>query len=687
MPKHFTRALFNILILSSGGESPASDSNQLWEPVPVYSDEYRPRLVKEGFQMTHALSFAPSDPSIAYLCTDTSQVWRSSNGGQTWKHVGNGMATNGCRSLAVDPVNPERVLAAGFLGVNKKVGKHRKQKLQALYLTEDGGRTWQLVRQANFFRQISKAPLIAYDSSTSDREKTRVWYVGIYDEGLFVSEDGGLGWTRVSRNLTRICDLKEIPGKPGQLLIASESGLFHYKQGTVKKIGEGLPKETCAIAIHPADSDKVIAAAGEKGIYRSTNGGLNFSESNRGLPMVLPNLVSLGMSQKRPYVLYAKAHMSKRRLPFYSEDGGVTWEQGRYGAFAQTRRSQQQFWFSSAFAPHPSDPKQCLVVSSGSGKVFKTSDGGATWDLFGTGYTGARVMDMVSDKAGIILALTDFGLWTSRRGDVYFRDLQIPRFKQASSVHLVGKAGDTIVATVGTWHDQCVAVRQPKGDWKLYPKLHGRFRFLAVHPRNFNEIYIDDFRSLDGGNTWARLSKTVAAISGDVATKLYALEGNTDNQWTSIFVSEDGGERWRRAAPPVQVTRSRINGLVLDPHYKKRFYLATNDGVRVFDGKEWSKKSDKEGLSRDIFGLSYVSVLIADPARPGRLFAGKAAPGRGMSNGIFTSNDSGETWVNITGNLGRGAYVWSLHVDAPNATLYAGTALGLHKLGLDYGEN
>jgi hypothetical protein len=58
-----------------------------------------------------------------------------------------------------------------------------------------------------------------------------------------------------------------------------------------------------------------------------------------------------------------------------------------------------------------------------------------------------------------------------------------------------------------------------------------------------------------------------------------------------------------------------------------------------------------------------------------------------MSNGIFTSNDSGETWVNITGNLGRGAYVWSLHVDAPNATLYAGTALGLHKLGLDYGEN
>ncbi len=633
--------------------------------------------------MTHALTYAPSDPSIVYLCTDTSQVWRSSDGGETWKHAGSGMGVNGCRSLAVDPVNPERVVAAGFLGVEEKAGRNHPQKLQALYLTENGGETWKVVKETNFFRQVSKSSLIAHDSSTSNNDKTFVWYAGTYDDGLFISKDGGFVWEPLAPDLKKTCDLKAIPSKPGQLLIATESDLFHYDKSQTRKIGKGLPAGACAIAIHPADANTVIAAAGVKGIYRSTNGGISFEVSNRGLSMNPPNMVSLAISNKPPFVLYAKAHGAQRRLPFYSKDAGVTWAQGRYGEFTRTHGSQQHFWFSSILAPHPTDPMQCLVVSSGDGKVFKTNDGGATWDLFGRGYTGARVMDMSFDEAGIIIvALTDFGLWTGRRDEVYFRGLQIPRFRESSSTHLVRGAGDIIVATVGTWHDQCIAVRQPNGRWKLHPEVHGDMRFLAVHPRDSNLIYVDAFRSLDKGMTWERLTKQVSAISGLLVDRVYALESK-DDQSSFVLVSEDRGVSWSTHTPPVHVARSRITSLVPDTHDAKRLYLATNDGVWIFDGKNWSRKADKEGLMRDRFGLCYVSALVADPSRPGRLFAGKAAPGRGLSNGIFVSNNGGETWTDITGNLGSELYVWSLRLDTVGATLYAGTDRGLQRLRLD----
>lgn len=677
-----------LFFLLSAGKLHASDGVYVWESVPLYSEKYRPRLVKEGFQMTHALAYAPSDPSIVYLCTDTSKVWRSTDGGETWDPAGSGMATNGCRSLSVDPDNPQRVLAAGFLGVSEKAGEHRKGKFQALYLTENGGNTWEVVKQANFYRQVSKAPLIAYDSSTSQDNKTRVWYVGIYDEGLFISVDGGYAWKPLAPDLKGICELKEIPGKPGQLLIATESGLFSYDKVKTRKIGGGLPINTCSIDVYPADSNIAVAAAGEEGIYRSTNGGLNFSASNGGLSVFPPNLVSLAFSRNSPFILYAKTSESRRRLPFYSKNAGLTWAQGRYGEFARTHGSQPHFWFSSVFAPHPADPRQCLVVSSGDGKVFKTKDGGATWDLFGTGYTGARVMDMSFNEGSMTVALTDFGLWTSARNDVYFRDLLIPRFQKASSVHHLASAGDTIVATTGTWSDQCIAVRQHKNDhWKLYPEYHGNFSFLAVDRKDPDVIYLDNLVSLDRGRTWRRLSRVVSAISDASANTVYALE-TIGAKWTSVSVSVDQGVSWHPLTPPVRVERSRINSLVPDPHSAGRLYLATNDGVWVFDGKKkWSRKADKQGLKRDQFGLCYVSALIADSSKPGRLFAGKAAPGRGMSNGIFVSNDYGETWQDVTGNLGGGIYIWSLHLDTAEMTLYAGTDRGLQKLKLTPGIN
>lgn len=86
------------------------------------------------------------------------------------------------------------------------------------------------------------------------------------------------------------------------------------------------------------------------------------------------------------------------------------------------------------------------------------------------------------------------------------------------------------------------------------------------------------------------------------------------------------------------------------------------------------------GLVPDGFNMTYISALSVDPHQKGHVFAGRAAPGRGASNGIFHSIDSGETWTNISSGFSESMFVWTLHFDQYESVLYAGTDLGLIKL-------
>jgi hypothetical protein len=663
--------------------SPLSRSHSnVWELVPIYSSEYKPRFIKEGFQMTHALSYSPSDPNIMYLCTDTSQIWRSNDSGLNWNHIGNGIMSYGCRSLAIDPYNSDRVVVAGFLGITVNKAKTRKnQHVQAIYLTENGGESWQSVHEADFYRQVSKSPLISYDPTTRKDGKTLVWYIGIYDAGLYISNDGGHSWMPLDSELQGICDIEAVPSKPGELLIATETGLFHYDKKTIYRIGQGLPEHTCAIAIHPNNPKYVFAAVGKEGIYKSEDGGKTFAASNKGLPILTPDITALAISHQHPYILYAKSNASRYRLPFFSMDLGESWNEGKYGDFINTHGKQQHFWFSSIFAPHPNNPYQCLTVSNGDGKVFRTDNGGASWDIFGTGYTGARVVDMSFENGDIYAALTDFGIWKGNVNDEYYVNMNVPKYKGQSSVHLLKKTKDYLIATVGTWNDQCVATKYLDNKWRLHPQIHGRFNSLIINPFDDSTIYLDDIVSFNNGETWKKLSKSVVANSGSKNNKVYSLDKeDTKEANLYISVSEDDGATWKRYSKTAPIDKATINSVIIDPFDEQRCYLASNNGIWIYDGSEWSRKGNNEGLENDKFGRNYINTIVADPAMRGRLFAGKAAPGQGMSNGIFESIDGGNTWNNITGSIGKAAYIWSMHIDTVSRMLYADTERGLFRL-------
>lgn len=645
-----------------------------WEPVPIYDVRYAPARINEGMQMTHALEFAPSNPDHAYLCTDTSQLWRSVDRGLSWRHMGSGLLVNGCRAIAVDPTDPDRVLIAGFAGVDAQRYKRRPVKgLQGIYLTENGGGDWILVRETDFFRQPGKARLIHVVPSKTGA--SHQWFAGTYEEGLLRSMDGGRSWDVVA-NLPGICNVASQPTGDGRMLIATEAGLFGFSSEGIRRLGRGLPVSVCSVAIHPNNPAIVVAAARRHGIFRSVDGGESF---DRVADAVFrgADVASVAVSSVEPVSFLAKAHASRARMPFWSHDDGKTWVRGKYSSSLPTERHGAHFWYASAFTSHPSLPKFWLTVSSGDGKVFASTDAGQTWALYGSGYTGARLMSFHASRDTLTFGLTDFSIWEQRRGEDFFRELDVPRYKRGASVHRLSYSSRSLIATVGTWNDQVLVVGNPGTGWRRFSNIHGSFRHLATEGRN---VYLDDWMSDDGGDTWRRLEFPVVAVGGNNTEPVWGMQATGDS---TVFLQATSAARdWRRATTALPIQSKQVTSVAVDARKHDQLYVGTSGGVWVYRGGQWHSPKTVTGIDKDEFGLNFISSVVADPHLSGHVYAGKAAPARGMSNGIYASRDGGRNWSNISAGLGKTMYVWSLHIDDVERHLYAGIERGIFRMPL-----
>src|SRR3954468_3510444 len=75
-----------------------------------------------------ALAPAPSDPRVCYAARTDGQVYRTSTGGHSWDAGGRIEGYEGLSCLAVDPRDPDWLLAG--------------MEPSALFLSRDGGQTW-----------------------------------------------------------------------------------------------------------------------------------------------------------------------------------------------------------------------------------------------------------------------------------------------------------------------------------------------------------------------------------------------------------------------------------------------------------------------------------------------------------------------------------------------------------------
>jgi photosystem II stability/assembly factor-like uncharacterized protein len=244
------------------------DSGRTWHPASA------------GLGGAYVSTFAvePRRPSTIFAATQSSGLFKTTDGGRRWRRVPIGFPAKAdvrVAAVAADPQQPETVYAAACPGI-ECVGPG------AFLKTVDGGATW---------RKITGLPRLA-EAIAIDPRRTSTVFAGTAQGGLFRSRDGGSSWQWVAR----------VPGVRRPKAYVAD------------------PWTVVAIAIDPLHPDTVYAGSRTGGILKSTDGGTTWAAANTGLTD--KHISTLIIDPRDTDVLFT----STAGGVFRTGNGGETWQ-------------------------------------------------------------------------------------------------------------------------------------------------------------------------------------------------------------------------------------------------------------------------------------------------------------------------------------------------------------------------
>jgi photosystem II stability/assembly factor-like uncharacterized protein len=287
-------------------------------------------------------------------------VWRSYDGGTTFKPVFDHEAVQSIGAITIDPSNPKTI----WVGTGESWMRNSVSVGDGIYKSTDGGRPGERV-----FRipSTSSASSSTRNRATRFTPRSRKALSDSADRGLYKTTDGGGHWNLILKgaNLSTGCASVTMDPKNPQVLMA---GLwdFRRKGWTFRSGGDGPTS--------PSGS----------GLYRFEDVGKSWTEltekSNAGLPAKPWGRVVTVIAPSDPKVVYTLIESIHSAL-YYSGDGGKTWEARDHGQSMIWR----PFYFGNLVvdptnANHLYKPGGAITVSEDGGKSFSYSGGGGHGD-------------------------------------------------------------------------------------------------------------------------------------------------------------------------------------------------------------------------------------------------------------------------------------------------------------------
>jgi photosystem II stability/assembly factor-like uncharacterized protein len=334
----------------------------------------------------------PSGKLTLFVGAASGGVWKSTDGGTTFKPVFDEQSVQSIGAITVDPSNSRNI----WVGTGESWTRNSVSVGDGIYKSTDGGENWTRAGLPDSER-IAK---IIVDPRAADTVYAcvpgRLWSDSA-DRGLYKTTDGGNNWALVLKgsNLSTGCgSLAMDPSDPDVLF----AGLwdFRRKGWTFRSGGDG-PK-----------------APSGSGLFRSSDGGKTWTEltaqSGNDLPPKPYGRIALAIAPSNPKKVYAFIESTDSKL-MISNDGGASWAAGD--------KSQWMVWRPFYFANLIVDPKDDKRVYKTDGAMILSEDGGKSFSAIG-GFSGMHgdVHDVFVDPANSqhVFAGDDGGLWISFDG-------------------------------------------------------------------------------------------------------------------------------------------------------------------------------------------------------------------------------------------------------------------------------
>lgn len=603
------------------------------------------------------LAYDPVNANIVYAGTWGSGMYKSSDGGATWRVINSGLDNLYINSLAIDPRQPQILFAGTF---------HR-----GVYQSTNGGESWQpsgsgLNAEAVVYTLVIDPlhPNLLY-AGTRANTAAPPW-----GGGVFKSVDGGASWTQQPTiGEDYIYGLAIDPVTPTTVYCATHSqGVWKTTDGgALWKLSSGGLSDysTRALAVNFLHPATVHVGTWHYGMmFKSNNFGANWTQTAAGLDPV--KVYAVSMSPYDPQELYigtmykgvyrtvdGAASWTYAGLapdfiydveldPFArgvilagtmgdglykSTQGGGTWFPSQQGLRATLISGVATDW-------HHADTMYTAVYGGG---VFKSGDGGKTWAAVNAGLGEKFIHSLAIDpgNANILYAGSNsMGVYRSADGGAAWQAI--------NSGLPVRLSGEGALAPFNHLPDEhsydapFFAGVKAELEAEIQAGSYPPALAIAVDPHTPSRVVLGTqgqgiYRSTNGGATWestALTSQTVyaLAIAAQNPAILYA---GVDGAQGSLWKSSNYGASWSRLDNGI--AGLTVYGLWVDVDDPQRVVAGTNAGVYA---------SGDGGGSWQIVGLPGRSVyaLAASPAKPGALFAGTA-------DGLFYTTDGGMNWT------------------------------------------
>ena len=626
-------------------------------------------------------------------------VWKSVNGGTTFKPVFDKQPVQSIGAITIDPSNPKTV----WVGTGEAWTRNSVSIGDGIYRSTDGGENWTNLGLKNSER-IAKIIVHPKDPNTVFACVPGKLWSDSDDRGLYKTTDAGKTWNKIlaGGNASTGCSALSMSSRDPNTLYAANWD-FRRKGWTFRSGGENS------------------TAPSASGLYKSSDGGATWKEidqkSAQGLPPKPWGRIALATAPSNPDVVYATIESNHSAL-YRSADGGKTWQEGD--------RSQMMVWRPFYFANLVVDPKDENKVYKAGGSLILSTDGGKSFSAIQGGAHG-DFHDVWIDPQNTdeIITCDDGGTWFSRdSGETWLKAFALPigqfyhvSVDSADPYHVFGGLQDNSVWVGDSSYPGGISNHR----WE---NLYGGDGFFAL-PDPSDNVYA--YVEAQGG-TISRVNLKTLEDRSIQPQQNYG-EGKLRFNWNSpihtsptgdgtvyigaqfLFRSRDHGQTWDRISPdlttndPEKQKQEESGGVTVDnsaaethttiysisesPRNSQVIWVGTDDGnlqVTRDGGKTWSNVvANIQGLPK----ASWISWVEASRFAEGTAFVTIDRHTFGdMQPYAFKTTDFGQTWTQLTasGSVVRGfAHVIKEDTVAPNL-LFLGTEFGLW-VSLDGGVN
>ena len=551
----------------------------------------------------------PRNPDIVYVAAlghafgpnEERGVFRSTDGGQSWKKVLYKSENAGAIDLTLDPRNPRILYASMWQARRSFWNLSSGGPDSGLWRSTDGGDTWtDLTGNPGLPKGIKGKIGIA----ASPAQSGRVWaLVEAEKGGLYRSDDGGNTWKLLTDNP----DLRYRPWYFSHLVAGPQNPdiLYALNLDAWKSVDGGKTFTEIStphgdnhdLWIDPANPQRMIEG-NDGGACVSYNGGETWSTIYNQLTA---QFYRIDVDTQFPYYVYGtQQDNSSISVPCRTNHGAITWSDCRVAGTGE----------SGFIAAHPEKPHIGYV-----GAVGSSPGGGAALQRYDL-YTGQIQLVNVWPEEDIGYGAKDLKYrfpWT------------FPILFSPHDSNVLYTAGNIVFKTTDeghSWHPLSPDLTRAD-ESKLGPS-GGPITKDTTGAEDYATISSLVESPLEPGLFWA---------------------GSDDGL---IHISKDGGKSWQNITPSDLPEWSYIHTIEQSPHNVAKAYVAATR-YKIDDFQPYLYKTEDYGqtwqkITSGIPADDFTRVIRADPHRPGLLYAG-------TETGLYISFDDGEQWQRWESNL------------------------------------